>query len=291
MIRDRSVPLTQSTLKSSSRASVTLGVLASPPFIISLGVLLLNDWLLKEALGNWATGKLSDFAGLAAFSMFWAAVFPTRCRTVFVATAVAFTCWKSPLSEPALHAWNLLGVLPLARVQDYSDLVALLALGPAWVHVRRMTVKPPSGPLPFLRRIRAVTTAMIAIMAFTATSVYRPFPIEVAVYAMPGTRDAVIAGLDSLRIPVEKRRRKGGERAADTLAVNIRHPPERWLNVTVEVRDLGPATSEMRTIALGPVAQPPSTETLQRVFTLQVVQPLRQWLSGRAGKPPGGSTR
>lgn len=287
---DRSVALAQRAPTSSSPASVTLGVLASPPFVVALGLLLLNDWVLKDALGNWLTGKLSDVAGLAAFAMFWAALLPARRRAVFIATAVVFTCWKSPLSEPVLHAWNSLGVLAVARVQDWSDLVALVALAPAWLHVCRIAAQPPSHPFSFLGRIRAVATAVIAIMAFAATSVYRPHPIEVATYGMPGTRDAVIAALDSLRIPVSDRRGKREERAADTLVVNIRHPPERWLYVTIEVRDVGPGASEVRTIALGPVSPLPSTETLQRVFVLQVVEPVRRWLSGRGAAFPAGAS-
>ena len=43
-------------------------LILNPYFIIGLSVLLLNDFYLKAAYGNFVTGKLSDFAGLPIFS-------------------------------------------------------------------------------------------------------------------------------------------------------------------------------------------------------------------------------
>jgi hypothetical protein len=68
-------------------------------FIFALLLLLLNDFWLKGLFGNWFTGKLSDFAGLFVFAMFWMAIFPSHRTKIGVLTAVAFAFWKSPLSQ------------------------------------------------------------------------------------------------------------------------------------------------------------------------------------------------
>lgn len=44
-------------------------ILASPGFLISLSLLLCNDFVLKPTFSNQFTGKLSDFAGLFAFTV------------------------------------------------------------------------------------------------------------------------------------------------------------------------------------------------------------------------------
>lgn len=49
--------------------------LASPAFVASVLLLLINDFVLKPQIGNAVTGKLSDFAGLFAFPFFWSAFF------------------------------------------------------------------------------------------------------------------------------------------------------------------------------------------------------------------------
>jgi hypothetical protein len=49
-------------------------LLRSPLLLLAVGVLLLNDFVLKVAFHNWLTGKLSDVAGLAAFTIFCGAL-------------------------------------------------------------------------------------------------------------------------------------------------------------------------------------------------------------------------
>src|SRR5688500_19108851 len=80
--------------------------LASPLLIAAVAVLVVNDWVLKPAFHNALTGKLSDVAGVAAFALFWAALFPRRRFHAFLMTAVAFTVWKSPASQPVIDAWK-----------------------------------------------------------------------------------------------------------------------------------------------------------------------------------------
>jgi hypothetical protein len=258
-------------------------VLTSPAFVVAVALLLLNDWVLKLAIGNWLTGKLSDFAGLAAFSMFWAALLPERRRAVFVVTGIAFVLWKMPLTDATLQLWNAVGVWPLARVKDFSDLVALVVLVPAYRLLRRMDEprSQPSDRLP--RRARALVTGVAAIASFTATSIVRPMPIDWSGYTMPATRDLVLAGLDSNHVSISRRKNHPGPGGADTLVVDFRHPPERWVTMTVEVTDAGAGQTELRPIALLSHGPETATEGIRRAFVTQVVQPLQERLARRGG--------
>lgn len=103
-------------------------LLVHPVFLVSLGLLLLNDFFLKHEFHNGFTGKLSDFAGLFAFAVFLVAFFPERKRLVLVLCGLFFIWWKSPLSEPFISAWNQSMPIAIDRAIDYSDLMALLVL-------------------------------------------------------------------------------------------------------------------------------------------------------------------
>src|SRR4051794_33419248 len=105
-----------------------LHILASPAFLTGLFLLLLNDLILKRQFHNGLTGKLSDFAGLFAFPLFWAAFFPRRKSLVYISTAVLFIFWKSAYSQPLIEGWNSLALFPIERTVDYGDLVALIIL-------------------------------------------------------------------------------------------------------------------------------------------------------------------
>ena len=263
----------------SPRLSHATSVLTSAPFGIAVALLVLNDWILKPAFGNWVTGKLSDVAGLAAFSMFWAAVLPRQRGAVFFVTGAAFVFWKSPFSETALQAWNALGMWPLARVVDYSDLLALGVLPLTYQLLCEMDRREPARLGHVVRRVRALAAGVIGIVAFTATSVYRPTPLKEEAHVIPAARNDVLAALDSIRVPLSDRPKKRASVSADTLVVHVRHPPERWLSVTIEVRELSSDQSEIRPIFLGPHGPAPSPDGLRRAFVAQVVQPLRDWFA------------
>src|SRR5687768_8712248 len=96
-----------------------LHILASPAFLISLVLLLLNDFVFKPQFHNGVTGKLSDFAGLFAFSLFWTAFFPRRKTFICLSTALLFVFWKSTYSQSAIDGWNSLPFFDIARTVDY----------------------------------------------------------------------------------------------------------------------------------------------------------------------------
>lgn len=137
-------------------------ILASPGFLIGLLLLLLNDLIFKAQFHNGLTGKLSDFAGLFVFPLFWAAFFPRLKSLVYVLTAVSFTFWKSAYSQPLIDGWNGLPFFGIERTVDYSDLLALTILPLSYAYSR-----VPSNyhvPRPALYLI-----AFVSMFSFTAT--------------------------------------------------------------------------------------------------------------------------
>lgn len=271
----------------SPRSGATSALLTSLPFVASLFLLLLNDWLLKPAVGNWFTGKLSDFAGLFAFALFWTALLPRRRPLVFAAVATAFMLWKSPLSAPALDAWNALAIWPLTRVVDYSDWLALTVLLPAYAVARRHGAADEPRQRVAARRSGALLAGAVSVAAFAATSVPPPsYDIHDPVgYDIPAPRAHVKAALDSLGLYVTGyAARKRGTPTADTVVVYIRHPPERHVGVWVEVREVATAETRITLLRASTSGPEPTTEGLHRAFTQQVVDPLRTRLS-RAPDP------
>ena len=267
----------------SPRAGATSALLTSPPFVASLFLLLLNDWLLKRAAGNWFTGKLSDFAGLFAFALFWTALLPRRRLMVLATVAMAFVFWKSPLSAPALDAWNALAIWPLTRVVDYSDWLALTVLLPAHVVARRHGATVEFRQRVAARRSGALLAGAVSVAAFAATSVPPPsYDVHDPVgYDIPAPRAHVKAALDSLGLHVvgDAPRRRGAP-TADTVVVYIRHPPERHIGVRIEVREITTTETRIRLLRVSTVGPEPTTEGLHRAFEQQVVDPLRTRLSG-----------
>jgi hypothetical protein len=140
-----------------------LELLPSPPFIAALALLVVNDFALKPLLHNAVTGKLSDFAGLFALTLFAATLWPRHRRLAACTIAAAFTFWKTSYAEPLIEWLNL--VLPFAvdRIVDLTDLVALPMIPLA------VWVAPRLRPCP-LPRLLQVGLAAVAPMAFTATS-------------------------------------------------------------------------------------------------------------------------
>ena len=145
-----------------------LHILASPAFLISLVLLLLNDFVFKPQFHNGLTGKLSDFAGLFAFSLFWAALFPRKRTFICVASAVLFVFWKSTYSQFVIEGWNSLPFFGIGRTVDYGDLWALLVVPLAWFYVdisREFHVS----------RTLIYSIALVSVFAFTATSFSQKF--------------------------------------------------------------------------------------------------------------------
>ena len=146
-----------------------LKILTSFWFIIGLTILLLNDLVLKELFGNFLTGKLSDFAGLFIFPLFWNAILPKHKNKIFLLTGLLFIYWKSPLSQILIDNWNTLGLLSLKRTIDYTDLIALVILPIAYVlENKKESLK--------MIKISPIIPLTISAFAFMATSKGGPQP-------------------------------------------------------------------------------------------------------------------
>jgi hypothetical protein len=138
-------------------------------FILSLIILLTNDFYLKYQYHNWITGKLSDVAGLFVFVYFWAAFFPRQKRIICIVTGLAFVYWKSAYSQPFINAFSE-NIYTIGRTIDGSDLLALFAI-PIAYSVRQdawAKVKMESTSIPI---------AIVTIFSFCATSI--PIPTQV----------------------------------------------------------------------------------------------------------------
>jgi hypothetical protein len=138
--------------------------LLHPVFLFSLVVLLINDFYLKYTFSNWITGKLSDIAGLIAFSVFLFALLPAERRKIVIGVALFFAWWKSPLSEPVISFLNTSLSLPVTRVVDYSDYIALCFLP----FTLRLHI--PQVAIAQWRPVVITFTGIISFVAFCATS-------------------------------------------------------------------------------------------------------------------------
>ena len=138
-------------------------ILTSFWFLLGLVILLLNDLVLKGVFNNWLTGKLSDFAGLLVFPLFWVAIFSNHTRKIHIITGLLFIYWKSPMSQVLITTWNNIGLFPIARVVDYSDLMALSVLPFSYIISHKTDSRKSI-------RIPPIVPLLVASFAFMATS-------------------------------------------------------------------------------------------------------------------------
>lgn len=160
-------------------------------FLAGLLLLLLNDLVLKQVFHNGLTGKLSDIAGLFIFPIFWTAFFPRQKQFIYIATAFLFLFWKSELSEPFISFWNEFTFLPVQRVVDYSDYLALFILPIAYKY---------DTYLPGLKTIKLhpILPILFASFAFMATSYRTETNIE-KTYHFDFAKDTLKSRFDQLK--------------------------------------------------------------------------------------------
>ena len=190
--------------------SMNAAVLTTPEFVGAVALLLVNDFLLKPRFGNALTGKLSDFAGLFAFTVFWAALLPRYRKAVCLGAGVLFTLWKLPLSDDLVSMWNAaVSWYQVARVADPADLVALVVLPLAYW---RAAVERMQGA----RDWRTVVVACVSLFAFAATS-YRTVVQLDETFIFAGSRDILLSRLAEL-----------GIEASDGSTYSGQAPPHSW---------------------------------------------------------------
>jgi hypothetical protein len=147
-----------------------LRVLCSPGFLAALLLLLLNDCALKQLFPGVLTGKLSDFAGLFVFPMFWAAFAPRRRTFAYASTALCFIFWKSSYSQPIIDCWNALPFFNIRRTVDPTDLLALSVLPLSYRYTARRLLLPAPVTRPAIRKIAGYVFVFVSLFAFAATT-------------------------------------------------------------------------------------------------------------------------
>lgn len=111
-----------------------LGALTHPMWLVALGLLVLNDHVLKHSeLAGAFTGKLSDFAGMIVAPVLLAAILRVRTeRGLWICAAAVGTVFAAINLSPELAAtWDaaVSGIaLPYHTTPDPTDLMALAAL-------------------------------------------------------------------------------------------------------------------------------------------------------------------
>lgn len=149
---------------------VKSSLLFHPVFLLSLTAMVVNDVYAKYAFGNWMTGKLSDFAGLIVLPVFIRVLTPYfSVKTVALVSGGFFIWWKSELSQPLIDFCNSIFNLPVDRVVDYSDLLALVII-PIGLFIQ------PRGIQLCQLRLHAFRWALGAITFLSLCSTSMPYP-------------------------------------------------------------------------------------------------------------------
>ena len=168
-----------------------LGLLTSPAFLFGLTLLLVNDAILKPAFHNAITGKLSDFAGLFVFPLFFIAFFARFRRSILLITVIGFIFWKSQASQPLIDWMNGWLHFPVARTVDFTDLIALIMVPLAGIYSRL------DHPVP---RSSFVTSglALVSFFAFAATSSSYTSRYRNTEYAFTDSRTNLLSRIELL---------------------------------------------------------------------------------------------
>jgi hypothetical protein len=137
-------------------------LLGHPYFTGAVAVMAVNDHVLKARLPSPATGKLSDFAGVFVGAVALSAL-SGRPRLACSVTGLAFVALKT------VHGANLLAAPILGGVtrRDPTDLVSLLMLYPAFRFAESRL--PPVHERPILQQALAIASALVAVIAMSAT--------------------------------------------------------------------------------------------------------------------------
>lgn len=117
---------------------------------------------MKNHYGNWLTGKLSDFAGLFIFPLFWTILFPKLKNRIYFATAIIFIYWKTVYSEFLINIINQYFTENLNRVVDLTDLLALVILPFSYLYSQKNDKKTIN--------IKPIFVIILASFSFMATS-------------------------------------------------------------------------------------------------------------------------
>jgi hypothetical protein len=243
--------------------------LVAPDFILSILLLLANDFFLKPWLANGFTGKLSDFAGLFAFPFFWAALVPRWRIPIYAGTAVAFTLWKLPVSEGWIAGWNAMSPFQVGRVIDVSDLIALSILPLSYWRSAK------AGSIPG-RRWRTVGLAVVSLFAFVATSREPVYRFD-QTFVFEGSRASLFARLEEAGITFQEGTTysQRAPRGSWGLLIPSDFCPAGPVEAAVMLKEKGSQTTvRLRGMAHRCGSRVDDEEKLLGIFVSQVAEPL-----------------
>lgn len=144
-------------------------IVVSPLFLFALIILLINDFYLKSSFPNFVTGKMSDFAGLFIFPLYFSVLFPKARKIIHIATGLLFIWWKSTYSNDFIFGWNEFLPVPITRTIDFSDNIALIMIPLSYFYWENFKNKQ-------FRQSYIYLSLVLTFFAFTATSKRRDEP-------------------------------------------------------------------------------------------------------------------
>lgn len=239
---------------------------ATPGFLVALAVLALNDHVLKAAYPGLLTGKLSDLAGLFAFAVFLSACWPRYRTTLHIVVGLAFVLWKSAITNDVIGAWNSLGIWPVARVLDSTDLIALTILPLSWWY---------SGRARGIHRLLPArpVIAALSVVILAATSRKPRTYSDGTVFVVPMSRDKSWQAIDELDHADSTFRIKGRRRgvATDTLSVSFEE-----FDVTLELKSAMTGETLITLTAISIVRYELDAITARADVNTAIITPLRE---------------
>lgn len=169
---------------------------ATPTFLVSLTLLLLNDFYLKYHYPSVLTGKLSDFAGLFIFPFFFSAFFKKQSRHIYILTGLLFIFWKSSLSQPFIDWLCNLTTLGFYRTVDPTDLIALTVLPFSYFSFQKRTLEQIRTSFSF-----SLLVCAVSVFSFCATTLPRQGvqadTKSSKIYLLPITKEVLFSKLNA----------------------------------------------------------------------------------------------
>lgn len=199
------------------------GVLTSRCFLAGLLLLLANDFFFKPLFHNWLTGKLSDFAGLFIFPLFWVALVPRCKKAIYLTTALAFVFWKSARSQALIDAWGSWTGWHVTRQVDASDTLALSALVPSYLYHSSFIRRPSSALLSqHVRKFATGGALLLAVFAFAATSYRTAYDYDNQEFAFADSRAGLIQRFKRLPHRINHSNYWSSHPAPDEYTINVK---------------------------------------------------------------------
>lgn len=266
-------------------------LLCSPCFVLSIFLLILNDFVLKQAYPSWFNGKLSDFSGVFAFTLFCLVL--RRARSTLWMVAAWFVFWKTPFSQPLIDSWNSTSLWSISRTVDYTDLTALAMIPLAAIYHDRSREKN-------VRRGWCLLSGAVAAFAFCATS-RAMTPQEMAAYHAAVAEYKFTEQQPTYSLPLDRRELYHQIEALGFMVAGgtgiypdfnkhtayiLPRPMPQWVKSQLGPAELYTAAFEVDNVAKGVVIRltrieikrgsaPASRKAAIQLFEARVIRPLR----------------